>query len=116
VPPLMDVPNPDGITPQDLLPTDPPGDFTRTGMRVPLIVISPFTKKHYVSHTPSDYTAIDKFIEDRFALGHLTQRDAAAMDMTEFFDVSSEPWRTPPSLPSQSVNLPCDRTLLPANP
>jgi len=116
VPPLMDVPNPDGITPQDLLPTDPPGDFTRTGMRVPLIVISPFTKKHYVSHTPSDYTAIDKFIEDRFALGHLTQRDAAAMDMTEFFDVSSEPWRTPPSLPSQPVNLPCDRTLLPANP
>lgn len=116
VPPLMNVPNPDGIAPKDLLPNDPPGDFTRTGMRVPLFVISPFAKKHYVSHTPSDYTAVLKFIENRFGLGHLTRRDAAAMDMSEFFDFENAPWATAPNLPQQPVNLPCDRTLLPASP
>lgn len=116
VPPLMNVPNPDGIPPKDLFSTDPPGDFTRTGMRVPLMVVSPFSKKHYVSHVATDYTAVLKFIETRFGLPHLTKRDAAASDMSDFFDYDAAPWRNPPSLPSQPVNLVCDRTALPANP
>ncbi len=33
-------------------------DFVRTGFRVPLIIVSPFAKPHYVSHTPMDYTAV----------------------------------------------------------
>ena len=48
-----------------------------TGYRVPLIVISPFSKKNYVSHTTADYTAILKLIEKRFGLDPLTARDAA---------------------------------------
>src|ERR1700730_17465930 len=48
---------PDAITPQDLQPNDicnqpgfngPTCDFAHTGYRVPLIVISPFTRKNYV--------------------------------------------------------------------
>src|SRR5207248_9915640 len=116
VPPLMNVPNPDGIRPKDLLPHDPPGDFTRTGMRVPMMVISPFAKKHYVSHTATDYTATLKFIERRFKLPNLTKRDAAASDMMGFFDFFDPPWRTPPTPPAQPNNLPCNRALLPANP
>ena len=38
------------------------------GYRLPLIVVSPFTKKNYVSHTPADFTAILRFIEARFGL------------------------------------------------
>ena len=112
--------SPDGIPPSDLV-TSPSldicaagngaggytCDFTLTGYRVPLIVISPYAKKHYVSHTVADYTAMLKFIETRFNLPSLTARDAAQMDMTEFFDFVNEPWATPPTPPAQPTNGPC---------
>jgi phospholipase C len=117
VPPMFGVPNPDGIPPQDLIAgKDPSGDFTRTGFRVPFMVVSPFAKKHYVSHTAADSTAILAFIEKRFGLQPLTKRDAAQMDMTEFFDFVNVPWAIPPSPPSQPDTLPCDRSMLPSNP
>lgn len=108
VPPL-DTVNPDGIKPRDLQPTDFPGDFTRTGYRVPLMVISPFAKKGYVSHTPTDYTAMLKFIETRFHLPPLNKRDAQQMDMTEFFDWSA-PNANPPRGPRPFETLPCTPT------
>src|SRR5579859_3275035 len=104
------VPNPDGIPPQDLFtsnPPDPPGDFDRTGFRVPMIVVSPFSKKNYVSHTPADSTAILKMIETRFGLPSLTKRDAIQIDMSEFFDTVNVPWATPPTVPGQPTNGPC---------
>lgn len=93
--------NPDGIKPI-LNPGDIPGDFDRVGMRIPLIVVSPWVKKSYVSHTAADFTAILKFIQTRFKLPSLTLRDAAQMDMTEFFDFSSAtpPLMTPPTPPT----------------
>jgi phospholipase C len=109
--------NPDGIAPVDLLPTDicandlsgPNCDFNVTGFRVPLIVASPFTVKNYVSHTVADYTAILKLIEARFGLQPLTKRDAAQMDMTEFFDFQNVPWATPPSnVPAQPTDGTCN--------
>jgi phospholipase C len=95
---------PDGIPPSDLTSTDPPGDFTRTGFRLPLIVMSPFTRKGYVSHKPADYTAVLKFIETRWRLSPLTKRDAAQMDMTEFFNFSNPPWATPPNPPTANMD------------
>ena len=87
---IMHVPSPDGIKPKDLLASDPQNDdFVRTGFRVPLIIVSPFAKPHYVSHTPMDYTAVLKFVEKRFNLPSLNARDAAQADMEEFFDFSS---------------------------
>jgi phospholipase C len=108
VPPL-DAVNPDGIMPKALKPTDFPGDFTRTGFRVPLMVISPFAKKGYVSHTPTDYTAMLKFIETRWNLPPLTKRDAQQIDMTEFFDWSA-PNANPPRGPRPFETLPCAPT------
>ncbi len=108
--------SPDGIKPSDLstnppdictISTGPTCDFVYTGYRVPLIVISPFTKKSYVSHTVADYTAILKLIETRFGVPALTKRDAAQMDMTEFFDFVNVPWATPPSPPAQNSTDPC---------
>jgi phospholipase C len=75
---------------------------------VPLIVVSPFTRMNYVSHTAADYTAILKFIETRFTLPPLTKRDAAQMDMTEFFDFKGAPWAIPPTPPSQVSSGVCD--------
>jgi phospholipase C len=78
-----------------------------TGYRVPLIVISPFARKNYVSHTVYDHTAILKLIEERFGLAALTARDASQADMsTDFFDFVNMPWATPPSqssVPQQPV-------------
>ncbi|HEY1463331.1 MAG TPA: alkaline phosphatase family protein [Terriglobales bacterium] len=120
--PPQPMPSPDGIPPSDLLPDDictqstgPTCDFVYTGFRVPMIVISPFSKKNYVSHTVADYTAILKFIETRFGLPNLTQRDAAQMDMTEFLDFANVPWSVPPasaSIPVQQKTLPCEYTQL----
>ena len=89
----------------------PNGDFAHSGFRLPLIVISPWVKPHYVSHTPRDTTSILKFIEARFGLPALTARDAWADDMTEFFDFSHPPaLLTPPALPDQPTNGTCDAT------
>jgi phospholipase C len=103
VPPMATV-NPDGKPPQ-LAPDDPPGDFTISGFRVPLMVISPFAKPGFVSHTPADFTALLKLIEQRFDLSSLTKRDAFQPDMMEYFD-----WNAP-SLssisPPEQPSLPC---------
>ena len=108
--------SPDGIQPNDLLPGDictlvtgPTCDFTYTGYRVPLVVISPFSKKNFVSHTVADTTAILKLVETRFNVPALTKRDAAQIDMsTEFFDFVNAPWMTPPStVPAQNTTGPC---------
>ena len=100
VPPFTVVP-PDATPPQ-LGPNDLPGDFTLSGFRVPIIVVSPFVKPHFVSHTNRELTSILKLIETRFNLAPLTARDAAADDMTEFFDFVNPPaFLTPPLLPAQ---------------
>jgi phospholipase C len=106
--------SPDGIKPVDLRSGDvctttggPICDFTTTGYRVPLVVISPYAKKNYVSHTVADLTAILKLIETRFKLPALTNRDAAQMDMTEFFDFNKPAWMTPPSAPAQNTGGAC---------
>ncbi len=114
------MPSPDGIKPLDLLPGDvcttvtgPTCDFTWTGNRIPLVVVSPYAKKNYVSHTVADYTAFLKFIETRFNLSPLTKRDAAQSDMTEFFDFSNPPWMKPPTPPAQNTGGACYLNHLP---
>ncbi|MFZ0270208.1 MAG: alkaline phosphatase family protein [Acidobacteriaceae bacterium] len=112
--------SPDGIKPVDLLPGDicttttgPTCDFVYTGYRVPLIVVSPYSNKNYVSHTVMDATAILKLIETRFNVAALTKRDAAQPDMTEFFNFTSPPWMTPPTPPAQNTSGACYVNSLP---
>lgn len=78
------------------------GFAAQLGFRVPNIVISPFTRKHYVSHIPMDHTAIIKFVENRFigASAHLTARDQAQPNLLDFFDFNNVPWATPPTPPT----------------
>ena len=86
-------------------PADAPainGFAAQIGFRIPNMVISPFTRKHYVSHIPMDHTAIIKFVENRFIgpSAHLTARDAAQPELLDFFDFKAVPWSTPPSPPT----------------
>ena len=107
---VQHVPSPDGIKPRDLRAGDPADDFIRTGFRVPLMIVSPFAKAHYVSHTPMDYTAVLRFVEKRFNLPHLNQRDAAQPDMDEFFDFANSPNLAPGMPPPQNLDVACDAT------
>ena len=85
--------------------TDAPavqGFAAQLGFRLPNFVISPFTRRHYVSNIPMDHTAILKFVEDRFIGDHnyLTGRDAAQPNLLDFFDFNNVPWATPPTPPA----------------
>jgi phospholipase C len=92
--------------------TDQPGDFNQTGFRIPMIVISPWAKPSFVSHTTRDYTSILRLIEDTFHAAPLTLRDANADNMMEFFDFSAGPQLlTPPVLPAQPTNGTCNNNL-----
>jgi phospholipase C len=88
--------------------TDAPaqqGFAAQLGFRLPNLVISPFSRRHYVSHIPMDHTAILKFVETRFinSSTHLTNRDAAQPNLLDFFDFGNVPWATPPVPPTPNA-------------
>jgi hypothetical protein len=118
VPPQPATPPGDFLSPTDLVPgdiCDKTGqvlgqgtcDFAWTGFRVPLIVISPYSVKNFVSHNVRDTTAVLKMVETRFGLAPLTARDGSQTDMTEFFDFVNKPWATPPTPPTQVQSGQC---------
>jgi phospholipase C len=51
-----------------------PLDFFGDGPRIPLIIVSPFTKGGHISHTYTDHVSILKFIERNWDLKPLTGR------------------------------------------
>ncbi len=51
-----------------------PLDFFGDGTRIPLIVVSPYTKGGHVSHLYSDHASVVKFIEANWGLGPITSR------------------------------------------
>ena len=79
---------------------------------MPVIVISPWVKPRFVSHTTRDYTSILRLIEDTFHVPSLTLRDANADNMMEFFNFSGGPTLlTPPPLATQPTNGVCNHSL-----
>jgi phospholipase C len=104
-------PPPDGVGPR-LLAGDTQGAFDRYGFRVPLVAVSPFVKPNYVSHQVSDHTSILKFIERRFGLPALTERDKAAVDLTDMFDFTKMSFEQPPKMPNQPTGGTCNFSLV----
>lgn len=95
--------------------------FNVTGLRVPLIVVSPYAKPNFISHIPRDCTAIVAYIESTFAVPPLTARDSyrqdPSRDFNEFFDFSTPALLTGPGgtpgaqiLKSQTATGVCDNT------
>ncbi len=64
------------------------------GPRVPLLIISPYARKGYVSHTQYEFSSFLKFAEVSFGLRSLTDRDSKAGDMLDSFDFNQEPQPT----------------------
>jgi len=56
------------------------------GLRVPAIIISPLAKKGFVDHTQYETVSILRFIETRWDLAPLGERDGRANDLTHAFD------------------------------
>jgi phospholipase C len=61
------------------------------GFRVPMIVISPYAKRGYVSQTHYEFGSILKTIEETFALGSLGTTDARASDLSDCFNFHAQP-------------------------
>lgn len=99
---------PPACKPDDLEPVlaagDPAEHFDELGMRVPLIVVSPYAKQHHVSHETYDLTSILRFIEARFVMPALTGRDANALAPWDMFDFDHPPHLTPPALAVPEVD------------
>jgi len=58
------------------------------GFRVPLIVVSPYAKRGYISHVTHDFGSILHMVEQVFDLPSLGYADARADDLSDCFDFS----------------------------
>jgi phospholipase C len=90
----------------------PPRDQFSLGPRVPMLIISPYAKAGYISHTQYEFASVLRFIEERFGLAALGDRDATANDTTDSFDFSQTPLpglnltpRTCSLTPTSTVNV-----------
>ena len=100
-------------------------DAQGLGLRVPLIVISPYAKQGYVSHSLGEFSSFVKFVESNWGLGNLGQRDAnpTISDLMDYFDfnqtpqspmlLSQIPYSSTLLVPSQGVGLGAQGTLNP---
>lgn len=63
-------------------------DQAGPGFRVPILVISPYAKRGYVSHTPGEFGTLLKFAETTFGLGSLGTTDASPYvgSLDDYFD------------------------------
>jgi phospholipase C len=73
-------------------PVPPPQvNYTSLGFRVPMIVISPYSRPHYVSQSQYDFGSLLKFVEQTFDLGSLGTTDRTARSMEDVFDFTQTP-------------------------
>jgi phospholipase C len=80
------------------------GGFDLYGVRVPMIVVSPYAKRAYAGHEVYDHTSVTRFIEARFGLPALSARDANAQPPMDLFDFTTPVFATPPTLPAVTVD------------
>ncbi|MFZ0032560.1 MAG: alkaline phosphatase family protein [Candidatus Cybelea sp.] len=73
---------------------EPPAyvDYDGLGMRLPMLIVSPYAKKGHVSHVQYEHGSILKFVEDVFGLGRLAASDKRANSPAEdAFDFNKPP-------------------------
>ncbi len=90
---------PDHVVPPSACLAEPGSPFKDRGVRVPLVMISPWAKRHFVSHTVHDHTAITRFISTLFDLPALSGRDANSDNLLDLFDFSCGRDLTVPAAP-----------------
>ena len=107
------------LVPPMVQPTESTYDgFARYGFRVPAIVVSPYSRRGYVTHVLHDHTSILAMIERRWNLPALTWRDANANDLTDFLDMPAlgrdrPTFRSLPTLAPAAPNRGCPPVTIP---
>jgi phospholipase C len=76
------------------------------GLRVPLIVISPYAKTAYVSHTPHEFGSLLRFVEERYGLQSLGYSDSRSDDLSDCFNFNQPP------VPYHPVQAPYSKSYL----
>ena len=71
-------------------------DYDGLGVRVPLLVVSPFARKGLVSHRQYEFGTIVKFVESVFGLPPLAASDRRANDLSDCFDFTQSSRRFVP--------------------
>ena len=109
------VPPKRAVRPDDIEPNVPDdeldGDlYSWTGFRVPAVIVSPWSKKDYVSHVVHDHTSILKLLETKWNLPALSHRDANASNLLDSLDLAAKrpPFLTPPDLTAAVPVTPAD--------
>ena len=94
----------------------PPGDlitqgyvqnhfrFNQLGVRVPAIVVSPYTQKGVIDHTCYDHTSMLATVEKLYGMKSLTKRDAAANNFLHLISLESARTDAPLTLPPVAIN------------
>ena len=79
----------------------PKVDDLGLGIRVPLLVISPYAQRGLVDHEQGEFSSVNRFIADNWGLAHLTDRVARTTNYSHVFDFrkpSRDPDPQPPKL------------------
>jgi phospholipase C len=94
----------------------PPGDvfqsgnnrhgfnFHQLGVRIPVLVISPYTARGAIDHRSHDHTSVLATVEHIFGLQPLTRRDAGALGVDQLFSLKAARQDAPTRLPSPAVS------------
>ena len=53
--------------------------------------MSPYAKPGFISHTVYEFSSLLRFVENRWGLDTLTDRDKSANDLTDSFDFGQDP-------------------------
>ena len=65
-------------------------DFTRFGVRVPAVLVSPLIEQGTICHTQFDHTSVIKTVSNKWLKGqNLTKRDLAANDLSEVLSLTT---------------------------
>jgi phospholipase C len=97
------VPPPAALAPDDIPPDVPSGEsryngFHQYGFRVPMAVISPWSRPNYVSHVVNDHTSVCALAEAKWNLPAMTYRDANAGNLLDMVDLRHPAFLHPPRL------------------
>jgi phospholipase C len=75
----------------DPVPPPPPYDRDSLGFRVPLLMLSPYVKHGFVSHTQYETASVLKFAEELWGLPQMAPADKRAASPADSFDFSQAP-------------------------
>jgi phospholipase C len=70
--------------------------FSGLGLRVPCLIVSPYARPHYVSHTQYEFGSVLKFIEQTFNVPSLGSTDVRANSLVDTLDFRAAPRRFVP--------------------